>query len=136
MVKTEEVIISSNATTSQFTLAHNSFFYFSIGIIPILVFALTKIVKTDSVKYIAVITGIIILSGLTLWLIRVQMLISDFEKLTRINNLISEEIVSEYSVENLLFGKFLALGILIGFIPSYAYLKIVNKKNMKTNADE
>ena len=134
MVKTEGVIISANSATGQFGLLHNPSFFFSVGLIPILVFILMKIAKSNSIKHSIVVTGILILSGLILWQIRVQLLISHFEKLSNINNLVSEEIFSEYNIENLRFGNFLALGILIGIFVSMIYLKVMNGKRMVTSS--
>lgn len=135
MVKTEGVTMSSRNVIGQFSLAYDPLFILSIGLIPILIFVVMKITKIDSVKHLIIVAGIIVLSGLTFWQIRVQLIFAYLKQISKINNLSSEDVFLEYNIENLRFGAFFAFGILVGVILSLVYLKLTSGKRVQISEE-
>ena len=100
-------------------------FALSIGSIPIFYLIMTKMTNLFTIKHRLSAFGIIIVSGILLWQLRVYQLNSQSQKLSRLN--ISNEIKMQFDYEQLYFGIFLFVGFLLGTVLSILIFRNRNK---------
>ena len=123
LVSSAEVKLVHSA--GHFSLLFNPYFILSITLLPELIWVIIYFTGRSSIKDIIMSTGIMLLSAVVFWSLRMQYFILDYRRLEII---FFDEFGYEMPIESIKSGKYFALGIFTGFLISLAFFYIFRKK--------
>ncbi len=127
-IANEKIQIVSGSASRQFYT--HILFALSIGIIPLLYLIIKKITKLNFINQGLTSCGIIIISGILLWQLRILQLKTRLSILSEFE--IGNGIQTNVNFDNLNFERYLFIGFLTGTILSIVIFHYKNKNGMKT----
>ena len=101
------------------------FFAVVIGIVPLLYLCVERLTKIKFLTQGLITCGIILLSGILFWQLRIYLVGAELEKMANYN--LGNEIDISYNIENAKYNLFLLLGFVVGAVLSILIYRGRNK---------